>query len=116
MDRGVYDPRALRDWTFEVDARQDGGGGGGGEKAPRYVWIHHGDLDDDGGGGGQKVIPEAMLMETERALLDHSPKVADYLLEPQTGGPKTPPERGRDDRGDRVHRSRTPRRSRSQQP
>ena len=68
-DRGRYDCRALADWSFEMDSAAD-------SKEPMIVWKNM-----SGKEGGQKVIPEAALLETERRLLETSPKVEDYILD-----------------------------------
>ena len=70
QDRDVYESRALREWQFSTeDAPPDG-------KEPRIVWTDHSDRSE-----GQKAIPEATLQPTERALLENSPKVEDYVLD-----------------------------------
>jgi hypothetical protein len=70
QDRAVYESRALREWQFSTeDPSPD-------SKEPRIVWTDHSDRSE-----GQKVIPEAMLLATERALLENSPKVEDYVLD-----------------------------------
>jgi Uncharacterized alpha/beta hydrolase domain (DUF2235) len=74
QDRGIYEPKALRDWTFaaEENAQQPGGPGGEGVMV---VWTNR----SDGDGGGQKRMPEAVLLETERRLLERSPRVEEYV-------------------------------------
>jgi hypothetical protein len=70
QDRGVYESRALREWQFSTqDPSTDG-------KEPAVVWTDHSDKNE-----GQMVIPEAILLPTERALLENSPKVEDYVLD-----------------------------------
>jgi hypothetical protein len=80
QDRGVYEPRALRDWSYEIEESA----GGPAEKEPMYVWTDRSDRSS-----GQKQIPEAVLLETERRLLGMSPKVEDFVL----NGPEQPAER-----------------------
>ena len=41
-----------------------------------YIWRNMGSRKE-----GQEVIPEAVLLETERRLLELSPKAEDYVLE-----------------------------------
>jgi hypothetical protein len=66
----VYESRALREWQFSTqDPSTDG-------KEPTVVWTDHSDKNE-----GQMVIPEAILLPTERALLENSPKVEDYVLD-----------------------------------
>lgn len=68
QDRGIYEPEALRDWTFEAEPGQNAEG-------VSVVWV-----DRSGGNtGGQERIPEAVLLETEIALLRESPRVEEYL-------------------------------------
>lgn len=80
QDRGVYQPQALRDWTYGIEESA----GGPPEKEPMYVWTDRSDRNS-----GQKQIPEAVLLETERRLLGMSPKVEDFVL----NGPAPPAER-----------------------
>ncbi|KIW20633.1 hypothetical protein PV08_01209 [Exophiala spinifera] len=74
QDRGVYDPPALRDWTFDTEHVPSNGGDG-----LMVVWT------DRGGKGGKKAgqdkIPEARLTETELVLLRQSPRVYDYVTD-----------------------------------
>ena len=70
QNRGVYESRALREWQFTAEEHSSEA------KEPVVVWTDHSDRNQ-----GQKVIPEAILLPTERALLDNSPKVADYVLD-----------------------------------
>lgn len=70
QDRGIYESKALREWQFSseestADANE-----------PMIVWTDHSNRSE-----GQKVIPEAILLPTERALLENSPKVEDYVLD-----------------------------------
>lgn len=67
VDRGLYEPRALKDWTF---ATEDTGGG-----ANMTVWTDRSNRNS----GGQQRIPEAPLSETEIRLLETSPRVADFI-------------------------------------
>jgi Uncharacterized alpha/beta hydrolase domain (DUF2235) len=69
-DRGRYDCKALGDWNFELDGQTAD------TKEPMIVWKNL-----SGQKGGQMVIPEAALLETERRLLEMSPKVEDYILD-----------------------------------
>ena len=70
QDRGVYQPKALQDWTFGPDDKDTD------SKEPMVTWTNHSERDT-----GQRVIPEAVLLETERMLLGNSPKVEDYVLD-----------------------------------
>lgn len=70
QDRGVYESRALREWQFSTEDPSSEG------KEPMIVWTDHSDLNE-----GQRVIPEAILLPTERALLENSTKVEDYVLD-----------------------------------
>lgn len=69
-DRGVYDPPALRDWTFDTEIVPGTGGDG-----LMVVWTDRGDNRK----GGQDKIPEAKLSETEVVLLRQSPRVEEYV-------------------------------------
>lgn len=69
-DRGRYDCKALEDWNFEPDTASADA------KEPMIVWKNL-----SGETGGQTVIPEAALLETERRLLEMSPKVEGYILD-----------------------------------
>jgi hypothetical protein len=68
MDRGIYEPRALQNWTF---AAEDDGLG---HRGARIVWT-----DRSGKNDGQQRMPECPLSETEMRLLETSPRVADYV-------------------------------------
>src|SRR5947209_6890295 len=70
QDRGVYESRALREWQFSTEEPTADA------KEPMIVWTDHSDRNE-----GQKAIPEAILFPTERALLENSPKVEDYVLD-----------------------------------
>ena len=100
QDRGVYEPRALQNWTYGIEESA----GGPAEKEPMYVWTDRSDRST-----GQKQIPEAVLLETERRLLGMSPKVEDFVL----NGPAPPAERRKrrsrpeGDGGDRRSRADT---------
>ena len=72
QDRGRYDCKALDDWSFELD-RQSANA-----KEPMFMWRNMSGKKED---GSQEVIPEAVLLETERRLLEMSPKVEDYIEE-----------------------------------
>lgn len=69
QDRGEYDSRALREWTFAAEAQPAG-------HEPTVVWTNHSDRDE-----GQRVIPEAIMLPTERALLHNSPQVEEFVLD-----------------------------------
>jgi Uncharacterized alpha/beta hydrolase domain (DUF2235) len=69
QDRGRYDCRALADWNFELDDQAVD------TKEPMIIWKNL-----SGRKEGQMVLPEAALLETERRLLEMSPKVEDYIL------------------------------------
>jgi len=68
----VYEPPALKDWTFDTEFVPGSGGDG-----LMVVWT------DRGGGsrkkGGQDKIPEARMSETEMVLLRQSPRVDDFV-------------------------------------
>ena len=69
-DRGRYDCKALEDWSFEPDTASADA------KEPMFLWKNlSGEI------GGQMVIPEAALLETERRLLEMSPRVGAYVLD-----------------------------------
>lgn len=68
-DRGRYDCKALQDWSFELDNPSTE------DREPMIVWKNM-----SGRKEGQMVIPEASLLETERRLLEMSPRVEDYIL------------------------------------
>ena len=68
-DRGIYESRALREWTFGVEQNDQIG-----EKEPTVVWTKHNEKP------GQPIIPEAILLPIERMLLGNSPKVEDFVL------------------------------------
>ncbi|KAF7511361.1 hypothetical protein GJ744_004926 [Endocarpon pusillum] len=70
QDRGRYDCKALKDWSFELDPQSADA------KEPMVVWKNM-----SGRKEGQMVIPEAALLETERRLLEMSSKVEDYVLD-----------------------------------
>ena len=75
QNRGVYVSKALQDWDFGLDNRDDGG-----EflKEKLMVWKRRSKT-----GRGQRVIPEAVLLESEKRLLENSGKVYDYVTEPE---------------------------------
>ena len=79
QDRGDYDPSALTDWTFESEQAPVGGAaqgqGGNLSDGMMVVWNFRGDRDHD----GQTRIPEAVLLETELALLRQFQAVDDYI-------------------------------------
>ncbi|OCT50549.1 protein of unknown function DUF2235 [Cladophialophora carrionii] len=91
LDRGTYNPPALRDWTFDVEAV--GPGQGGNQDGLLVVWTNHGGSSRRRGArnekGGQEKIPEERLSETELVLLKQSPRVYDFVtqlrLNPQQG-------------------------------
>lgn len=91
QDRGVYEPPALRDWTF--DTQFVGQGHGGNPEGMLVVWTNRGARSK----GGQDQIPEAQLSETEKVLLRQSPRVYDFVR----GVP--PPASPRDKRRSRRH-------------
>jgi len=74
QDRGVYDPRPLRDWTFDVEPAPHGHGGNCADGS-MIVWNNRSSRKS----GGQSRIPEAALLESELILLRQSPRVADYI-------------------------------------
>lgn len=69
-DRGVYECKALDGWSFELDRQRADA------NEPMIIWKNSSE-----GRGGQMIIPEAALLETERPLLEMSPKVEDYVLD-----------------------------------
>ncbi|KAK7894402.1 hypothetical protein LTR67_006163 [Exophiala xenobiotica] len=79
QDRGVYEPPALKDWTFDTELVPGSGGDG-----LMVVWRDRGGGGGGGGGsrqkgGGQDKIPEARMSETEMVLLRQSPRVDDFV-------------------------------------
>jgi uncharacterized protein (DUF2235 family) len=70
QDRGIYESKALREWQFSTEEPS------GDATKPMIVWTDHSDRDE-----GQKVIPEAILLPTERVLLENNPRVEDYVLD-----------------------------------
>ena len=87
QDRGDYNPQALADWTFEPEPAPIGGAaqgqGGNLTDGQMVVWNYRGDRDRD----GQGRIPEAVLLETELALLRQFQAVDDYIryMRPPSG-------------------------------
>lgn len=69
-DRGRYECQALDGWSFELDSQRAD------TKEPMIIWKKSSERR-----GGQMIIPEAALLETERRLLEMSPKVEDYVLD-----------------------------------
>lgn len=82
-DRGGYSPRALEDWNFEPESSSShhgpagGGAGGGGNLSDgtMIVWTYRGTKEHD----GQTRIPEAVLLQTELALLEQFHAVDEYI-------------------------------------
>jgi hypothetical protein len=74
-DRGVYDPPALKDWTFETEVAPPGRPGT--SNGLMVVWTDRNPKRS----GGQDKIPEAVLSETEMVLLRQSPRVYEYVRE-----------------------------------
>ena len=72
-DVGDYDPPALRAWTYATEAGPPGQGGNA--DGGMVVWTNH----DAEATGGQHRIPEAILLETELAMLRNTPKVEEYI-------------------------------------
>jgi hypothetical protein len=79
MDRGTYNPPALRDWTFETEVV--GPGHGGNQDGLLVVWTNHGGSGRRSEKGGQDKIPEEKLSETELVLLRQSPRVHDFVTQ-----------------------------------
>ena len=87
-DRGLYNPTALKDWTFETEAANHGG--------LMVVWTNHGNPSRRSGRnnrnekGGQDKIPEEKLSETELVLLRQSPRALEFItqLRPNPQGGK----------------------------
>lgn len=88
QDRGVYVSKALQDWDFGLDNMDDGGEF---VKDRLMVWKRRSKTDR-----GQRVIPEAVLLESEKRLLENSGKMYDYVMEPS----ETPPRRSKTDAAD----------------
>ncbi|KAL2443938.1 hypothetical protein ABEF95_014206 [Exophiala dermatitidis] len=76
QDRGIYDPPALRDWTFDTEFVPPGQGGNA--DGLLVVWTDR-STTKRRNGGGQDKIPEARLSETEMVLLRQSPRVYEYV-------------------------------------
>ena len=78
QDRGDYNPPALADWTFEPEPVPPGaaqaGAGGNLTDNMQVVWNYRGGDRD-----GQTRIPEAVLLDTELALLRQFQAVDDYI-------------------------------------
>lgn len=89
QDRGDYNPPALADWTFEPEPAPVGaaaqGQGGNLSDGMMVVWNFRGDKDRH---DGQMRIPEAVLLETELALLRQFQAVDDYIrfMRPPSSG------------------------------
>lgn len=87
QDRGDYSPQALADWTFEPEPAPMGaaaqGQGGNLSDGMMVVWNYRGDKEHD----GQTRIPEAVLLETELALLRQFQPVEEYIkfMRPPSG-------------------------------
>jgi len=87
QDRGDYNPPALSEWSFEPEQAPVGGAasgqGGNLTDGMMVVWNYRGDRDHD----GQTRIPEAVLLETELALLRQFQAVDDYIrfMRPPSG-------------------------------
>jgi Uncharacterized alpha/beta hydrolase domain (DUF2235) len=80
QDRGRYDCQALANWSFEIDPKNDD------SRYPKMIWKNLSGRND-----GQHVIPEAVLFDTEKRLLEMSPRVEDYICdrrEPRRSGNK----------------------------
>ncbi|KAK5064731.1 hypothetical protein LTR84_000565 [Exophiala bonariae] len=75
QDRGIYDPPALKDWTFEAEMLPPGQGGNADHLA--VIWTDHNAKNT----GGQEKIPEAIISETELVLLKQTPRTYDYVLD-----------------------------------
>lgn len=75
QDRGIYDPPALKDWTFEAEMLPPGQGGNADHLA--VIWTDHNAKNT----GGQQKIPEAMISETELVLLKQTPRTYDYVMD-----------------------------------
>lgn len=89
QDRGDYNPPALADWTFEPEQAPVGaasqGQGGNLSDGMMVVWNFRGDKERH---DGQARIPEAVLLETELALLRQFQAVDDYIrfMRPPSSG------------------------------
>jgi len=89
-DRGVYDPPALRDWTFDTEVVPDSGG-----DRLMVVWTDRSEKRER----GQDKIPEAKLGETEMVLLRQSPRVEEYAKDLKPPGHKEKRRSRRDTNG-----------------
>lgn len=93
QDRGDYNPPALADWTFEPEPAPVGaathGQGGNLSDGMMVVWNFRGDKDRH---DGQTRIPEAVLLETELALLRQFQAVDEYIrfMRPPSSGKRRP--------------------------
>ncbi|KAK5037116.1 hypothetical protein LTR13_004921 [Exophiala sideris] len=92
-DRGVYDPPALRDWTFDTEIVPGTGGDG-----LMVVWTDRSERRER----GQDKIPEAKLGETEMVLLRQSPRVEEYAKDLKPPGHKEKRRSKRDTNGAAV--------------
>ena len=75
QDRGIYDPPALKEWTFATEMVPPSQGGNSDHMA--VIWTNHNAKKT----GGQEKVPEAVLSDIELALLKRSPRVYDYVME-----------------------------------
>ena len=78
-DRGDYDCKALQDYKLVWDDNAPG------NVRPQAVWKPASRHKDS----PRNILPEAPLYETEKDLLDTSPKVWDYVM-----GEPEPPKKG----------------------
>lgn len=91
QDRGDYNPAALADWTFEPEQAPIGGAaqgqGGNLSDGMMVVWNYRGSKEHE----GQTRIPEAVLLETELALLRQFQAVEEYIrfMRPPSGKRKS---------------------------
>ncbi|KAI1623152.1 hypothetical protein EDD37DRAFT_459762 [Exophiala viscosa] len=92
-DRGVYDPPALRDWTFDTEVVPGTGGDG-----LMVVWTDRSERRER----GQDKIPEAKLGETEMVLLSQCPRVEEYAKDLKPPGHKEKRRSRRDTNGAAV--------------
>lgn len=74
QNRGKYVSKALQDWDFLLDNKDEAGVE---IKMKFMIWKRR-----SKSGRGQRIIPESMLLETEKRLLEQSGKVYDYVMEP----------------------------------
>ena len=73
MERGVYEPRAMDDYKLKFQEL----GPGVEPKRQLAVWESR----TKRRGQQRKVLPESPLWETEKRLLEYSPKMYGYVMD-----------------------------------